>query len=355
MWGGRGGGPNVGEGQPVVGLRIESPLSPNAPPRPPGIDPMFFLPILGEGVYRHRPHATAGLVAANYVVAVLLGCFDPWPGIFHGVWPGRLPDLVLSLDAFAPWTWITSAFVHGDLGHLTGNMLFLLTFGVIVEGVAGWRWMLALYFGCAFLQDGLTWLLFRGAAFQTCGASGAIYALIAIAWVWAPRRPVRVFYWLYRSVGVQAFSVRLLAIWWIGWQFLAAHLTSYTPWSAVLHLLGVAVGVPGGLLLLRRRLVDAEGEDWFSVRRRERAESAAAREWLAAGPPPEEGPDEGRATLLRRLRLAAMVVVMAAGFMTALRIEWGDTANHTGAVVQILSGFGLLLTGAYFFQRWWMQ
>lgn len=37
-----------------------------------------------------------------------------------------------------PWQWITSMFMHADLGHLLGNMIFLWAFGLLLEGKMGW-------------------------------------------------------------------------------------------------------------------------------------------------------------------------------------------------------------------------
>jgi hypothetical protein len=36
-----------------------------------------------------------------------------------------------------PWTWLTSAFLHGSTSHLLGNMLFLFLFGFSVELALG--------------------------------------------------------------------------------------------------------------------------------------------------------------------------------------------------------------------------
>jgi len=60
-----------------------------------------------------------------------------------------------------PVTWITSMFLHGDLMHLVGNMVFLFIVGVAVESALGGFWYLLLYLagglaGDAGFSDALT-------------------------------------------------------------------------------------------------------------------------------------------------------------------------------------------------------
>jgi membrane associated rhomboid family serine protease len=51
-------------------------------------------------------------------------------------------------DLFRPWQLITHMFLHGDLGHIFGNMLALWMFGSILENVWGEKQFLAFYFLC---------------------------------------------------------------------------------------------------------------------------------------------------------------------------------------------------------------
>ena len=95
----------------------------------------MFLPWDADGE-THPAWGTAGLAAANLAVAILAGCVEPFFGIFEGVLGGA-DSLILRYDEFKPWTWITSAFLRANLAHLAINMLFLLTFGRIVEARAG--------------------------------------------------------------------------------------------------------------------------------------------------------------------------------------------------------------------------
>lgn len=51
-------------------------------------------------------------------------------------------------DLFKPWQLITHMFLHGDLGHIFGNMLALWMFGSILENIWGPKQFLLFYFLC---------------------------------------------------------------------------------------------------------------------------------------------------------------------------------------------------------------
>ena len=110
---------------------------------------MIFVPLHCEDEFERPPLATAGLVLANFLVALIFGCVNAWWPLFRTSNPELLESLLLQYGEFAPHTWITSAFVHGNVGHLIGNMIFLFAIGMIVEGLLGWRKYLCVYFGIA--------------------------------------------------------------------------------------------------------------------------------------------------------------------------------------------------------------
>ena len=117
-----------------------------------------------------------------------------------------------------PWRMFASAFLHGDVMHLVGNMIFLVALGLLVEGALGsWRFLAVYLLGA--LGSSAVSLLWRwGEAGGGLGASGAIAALMgAFCVIWG-RQPVRFFYWF----GVVFDYVRAPAIWllpiWLGWE-----------------------------------------------------------------------------------------------------------------------------------------
>jgi membrane associated rhomboid family serine protease len=119
----------------------------------------------------------------------------------------------------APGRMFTAMFLHGDSGHLIGNMVFLVILGLAVEPVLGSVGFLVLYL-LAGLGGGLFSLGWRwGEVGGMLGASGAIAGLMgAFAVLWGQRR-VRLFYWFF----VIFDYTRVRALWllpvWFGWEF----------------------------------------------------------------------------------------------------------------------------------------
>jgi len=85
-------------------------------------------------------------------------------------------------------SFVISAFLHIDFEHLTGNMIFLVLFGSVLEIRLGWKRFLAAYFFFIITSNGLTLLLLAvkiatlgKSAFtdyHSLGASGAIAGLM---------------------------------------------------------------------------------------------------------------------------------------------------------------------------------
>lgn len=92
---------------------------------------------------------------------------------------GLLPTDILQLNIL---NLFTHMFIHGGIGHILGNMLFLWIFGNNVEDALGKVRFLALYFGsglaAAFLQSFVA--IFEGSLdIPMVGASGAISGILA--------------------------------------------------------------------------------------------------------------------------------------------------------------------------------
>lgn len=162
---------------------------------------------------------------------------------------------VLRSNEFDPWRMFASAFLHGGVGHLFGNMLFLGALGLLVEGALGaWRFT-GLYLLGAFGSSAVSLAWRWGEAGGGLGASGAIAALMgAFCVIWG-REPVRFFYW----IGVVFDYVRAPAIWllpvWLGWEIynLVAHPELGIGFDA--HIGGLLSGAALGMLLVAGKQV----------------------------------------------------------------------------------------------------
>src|SRR4051812_24160372 len=109
---------------------------------------MLVLPWRSDAPVYHRPWGTIALIAANLAV------FAATWQVRHPETPDaprliELPGTAVAPEAappfadwwmlpygqgFTPLRWLTASFAHGGMIHLVGNLLFLWTFGLIVEG-----------------------------------------------------------------------------------------------------------------------------------------------------------------------------------------------------------------------------
>ena len=225
----------------------------------------FFFPYSTDAPIYYWPIATVGLIVVNVLV-------------FFGVVTGSIPNpegLILSYgEGLTPLQWLTSMFMHGDLMHLLGNMVFLWVFGLVVEGKLGWWKFLACYLGIGILQSVLeqSLQLMVGGEGVSLGASSAIYGILAMAAIWAPKNEVSFFYffWIFIFVrtGIVEIPLMYVAGLYIGLDVLGFFLQGLNS-SSWLHVGGVVFGAPLGVFLLKRGYVNCEGWDIFTVGRGE--------------------------------------------------------------------------------------
>jgi rhomboid family protein len=100
---------------------------------------------------------------------------------------GFVPASVSDINLAAIPTLVTSMFLHGDILHLTGNMVFLLVFGRQVETQLGRLNFLAFY-----LTAGITaclghMLVERDSSAPLIGASGAISGVLGAFFICNPK------------------------------------------------------------------------------------------------------------------------------------------------------------------------
>ncbi|WP_165698693.1 rhomboid family intramembrane serine protease [Bremerella volcania] len=183
-------------------------------------------------------------------------------------------------EGIKPWQGVTAAFLHANLLHLIGNMLFLFVFGLIVEGKIGWWKFLLIYLGIALvwglMLQVIVAILNPGLQVAALGASGVIFGLMAIAVIWAPLNNLEIVIVFQRfgnaSHSVQPVDVPVVTL--AGGYLLLDIVTSifivqgrygFVPYTCVLHATGALLGAAIGLWMLRWKIVDCERFDIFSV------------------------------------------------------------------------------------------
>jgi membrane associated rhomboid family serine protease len=94
---------------------------------------------------------------------------------------------------FPVWfTLLTSIFMHGGVGHLAGNMLYLWIFGDNVEEVLGHVRYIFVYLACGLAASLAHIALAPDSLIPTLGASGAIAGVMGMYIIWFPNNQVRV-------------------------------------------------------------------------------------------------------------------------------------------------------------------
>jgi membrane associated rhomboid family serine protease len=134
------------------------------------------------------------------------------------------------------WTLVTSLFLHGDILHLAGNMLFLYIFGNTLEEEMGAAKALGAFFIGGILTFPLS-LLFYDWGTPLIGASAAIFTLAAIVML---IKPLKLSIFLFMPQG-------LVAILYFTYNALAVYSAAEGNVAYVAHIIGFAIGVPFGL------------------------------------------------------------------------------------------------------------
>ncbi len=270
---------------------------------------MPLIPINTDAPQYHFPYATIGLIVINTLCFAATGfamnerLLEPW--------------LLQYGEGLNPLEWIPAAFAHGGFMHLIGNMFFLWGFGLVVEGKLGWKKFIPLYLAMAAawgagvdlltlhrtdahvlrtefevesieeLQEQLKaeWIkevpddaavdaaefrelarrILNQAKGRCLGASGVIFALMAISLVWAPKNEMHIVGFLvYRPVSFDV-TIMMYSLWYLALNVLELLLSQFQMGSSGLHMIGCVIGFAIGVVFLKMNWVDCENWDLFSV------------------------------------------------------------------------------------------
>ncbi len=239
----------------------------------------MILPLRSDAPLYHYPWVTIGLVVVNVAAFFATGMGDA---------DSAREWILVYGEGLHPRQWLTSNFMHAGFLHLAGNMLFLICFGLVVEGKIGWWKYLAIYLALGVVQGAIEQSLsFWFAEGASLGASGIICGLMAISLVWAPENEIEMlgvwgFYGPMRSTTFDV-SILSLAGYYIALDVLSAALAGFRPSTGLLHLLGAALGFGIGVLMLKKGWVDCENWDLFAVLQGRGGKSAAE---ARLSPPP---------------------------------------------------------------------
>ena len=191
-----------------------------------------------------RPVVTWGLIAANIVVYLMevgTGTGDTQDvANIYGLLPSAFTGDVAIPDALTPvFTLVTYMFLHADVGHLFGNMIFLWVFGDDIEEALGRGRFLAFYLMCG-IAGALVFIWSDPHAQVTLiGASGAIAGIVVAYVMLRPCAKI--------TVLVSIIPLRVRAYWVVGafvlLQFISLGSASKSEVAYWCHIGGMAAGV----------------------------------------------------------------------------------------------------------------
>ncbi|MBN1357167.1 rhomboid family intramembrane serine protease [Candidatus Bathyarchaeota archaeon] len=131
--------------------------------------PTYILIALNIAVYAYTSYVSGSFLSTGYSVLLQYG---------------QVNDFVINSGYY--YQLFTSMFIHADITHIVGNMLFLLIFGLRAEEMFSLPEYLSIYF-LGGLTGNLFSLLLLDSSTISVGASGAIFAMFGAAIIYARR------------------------------------------------------------------------------------------------------------------------------------------------------------------------
>lgn len=150
-----------------------------------------MLPIGDRNPTQTTPYVNYALIVLNVAVflwqyLVILGGGEAWLTPGYGLVPSRLSNDPTG-EAF---TVLTSMFMHGNLLHIGGNLLFLHIFGDNVEDSIGHARYVAFYLLAGVAAAAAEFVVDPASQIPMVGASGAIAGVLGAYMVLHPSAPI---------------------------------------------------------------------------------------------------------------------------------------------------------------------
>jgi membrane associated rhomboid family serine protease len=207
---------------------------------------MILIPYRLETSYSRVPISNAALIGLTTVSYIFTE---------FGVYSKELVKGMVLRD-WNLWQMIGNMFLHADIFHIVGNMIFLWVFGNAICSSVGNIWYCLIYLFLGIFASA-SHLLFSGA--PAIGASGAINGIVGMTLVLYPVNELNCFYAFYFFFMGKAGTFKTKSFWMIALWFVfdifgllfGGGRTAY--WA---HLGGFVAGILTGIALLAFKVVE---------------------------------------------------------------------------------------------------
>ncbi|MGH9866970.1 MAG: rhomboid family intramembrane serine protease [Candidatus Polarisedimenticolia bacterium] len=216
-----------------------------------------MIPLKDDNPSRTAPVVTVLLMAANvlaFLYQMSLGQEGMQALVYRlGLIPVEVTEGVSVGAAYVPvpLTFLTSMFLHGDLMHLLGNMLYLWIFGNNVEDELGHVLFLPFYVACGLAAAALQVFMMPGSEVPMIGASGAIAGVLGAYLILFPHARVLTLVPIFIIIRLMYLpAVVVLGIWFVFQLLMSADARTGGGVAFFAHIGGFVAGM--ALILMMR-------------------------------------------------------------------------------------------------------
>lgn len=209
---------------------------------------MLLVPYRIETLEQDAPWANWLIIASCTTISLLFFSNGPTENDFI---TGQHWSFPLFLNGWNPIGLLGHIFLHADIFHLLGNMLFLWVFGnAVCTNVGNFRYLL--FFLIVTLVAAIFHNVLTGGL--AIGASGAINGVVGAVLALYPINRVHVWYWFVVAVGSWEVSAWFIILVWLAFDIwgVATGAGRVAYWA---HIGGLIAGVGLGTLALQKTWV----------------------------------------------------------------------------------------------------
>lgn len=167
------------------------------------------------------------------------------------------PDhgLAYYTESWNPWHMLTSAFAHGDWGHIIFNLIFFVAFAGTVEALIGPAAFVGVVVAISLFTGVFSSVsaYASGSHYWTLGLSGVVMGMMGLFSYLLPRGKIKMWYFFIIIFGTFAVPAWILTIWYVGSDVVALFaFEDHGMVNVMAHVTGGISGYLIGIVFLRK-------------------------------------------------------------------------------------------------------